>query len=423
MDHPWRVAVGGLVMAAVVVVSLGYLIPNVVESTLVHTRAHLFESIGGDLVGDGLADVATGTATDVDRLDAAVRLRLIGSDVVRVILWDVAGRARYSDAATLVGTTIPHLDRLERALRGEMVAGDPDSNELEFETRHGLESVREYYVPVHDETGAVVGALEFYESADEISATMRTTRREVWISIAVGLGVVLGFVLLLTGASRRVLDRRREQAERLVAEMAEAQEEERERVIGTLHDEIAQPLYRVLYGIEGSLAELEAGGAVSDDLREVADVVRWIDGALRSELVMLTQGSIAESDLDTLLDRLVDDVRSGSGLRVEITIDEHRPVGEGSRAALFRAVREAVTNVRRHAAAESVQIRVGADGDRVVAEVRDDGVGYAGDVGIGLRTTRDRLMAIGGDLKVTALDEGGTMFRAWVPARGEGSTP
>ncbi len=130
---------------------------------------------------------------------------------------------------------------------------------------------------------------------------------------------------------------------------------------------------------------------------------------------MLHQGSIAETDLDTLLQRLVEDVRTESPLEIGLTINGHDPLGEGSRAALFRATREAVTNARKHAGASRVHITVTEGSHRVIVDVEDDGTGFDGDAGLGLSTTRDRLEAIGGGLKVLAAADGGTLFRAWAP--------
>ena len=59
---------------------------------------------------------------------------------------------------------------------------------------------------------------------------------------------------------------------------------------------------------------------------------------------------------------------------------------------------------------------------RVVLDVADNGVGSAGDSGLGLSTTRQRFETLGGDVDVSAPSGGGTLFRAWLPFTGQEST-
>ena len=410
-----HVAVIGLLVAMVVAVLLGFAIPASVERNLLDTRAEVFDRIAADLVDGGLMIPAPVTAEEVAALDEAVRLRVIGVDVVRVILWDENRTVVYSDAAELVGLTSAQSHEIDQALAGITVVGMPDPTEDHFETQPDLSSIREYYLPVVDQTGQTVAVFEVYEDAVPISSTLASTRRMVWLSISFGLGVVVVFVLALSAANARGLDRRRRQAERLVAEMATAQEEERTRIIGSLHDDIGQPLYRVLYGIEGSLSRIDPDSPVNEELVRIGDLVRRIDGDLRSELLMLHQGAIHENDLDTLLQRLVEDVQAESQVEISLAIGPHVPLAEGPRAALFRATREAVTNARKHSGASVVEINVTEGSHRVIVDVEDDGKGVTGGPGMGLQTNSERLEALGGGLKVIAGTDGGTLFRAWVP--------
>ena len=89
-----------------------------------------------------------------------------------------------------------------------------------------------------------------------------------------------------------------------------------------------------------------------------------------------------------------------------------------SRAVLFRAIREGVTNARKHASATVLTIRLSTTRTHIVAEVHDDGRGSSIESGLGLMTTRERLEAIGGTLDVGARGGRGTVFRATVPIGG-----
>ena len=83
--------------------------------------------------------------------------------------------------------------------------------------------------------------------------------------------------------------------------------------------------------------------------------------------------------------------------------------------ALALSLREAATNVRRHAQAKGVTIRVRKEPAAVIVEVADDGRGGSIVPGNGLNGMRERLGNVGGTLTLTPREEGGTLLRATVP--------
>jgi signal transduction histidine kinase len=86
--------------------------------------------------------------------------------------------------------------------------------------------------------------------------------------------------------------------------------------------------------------------------------------------------------------------------------------------ALYYVVAEALTNVAKYARAERATVAVRRDGDDVVAEVVDDGVGGAdASGGSGLRGLGDRVAALDGRLDVESPSGGGTRVRARIPCR------
>ena len=82
---------------------------------------------------------------------------------------------------------------------------------------------------------------------------------------------------------------------------------------------------------------------------------------------------------------------------------------------LLPVLREAVSNIARHAHADHAQIEVRADAGEVVLTVTDDGVGLPGHRReSGLRNARRRAQALGGSLELVALEQG-TRFVWRVP--------
>ena len=84
---------------------------------------------------------------------------------------------------------------------------------------------------------------------------------------------------------------------------------------------------------------------------------------------------------------------------------------------LLRATQEALTNVRRHARARLVTVRLTAEAAEAAVEIEDDGVGFepGAPSGFGLAGMRDRAREAGGELDVTTGPGAGTRVSVRVP--------
>jgi signal transduction histidine kinase len=90
--------------------------------------------------------------------------------------------------------------------------------------------------------------------------------------------------------------------------------------------------------------------------------------------------------------------------------------GAGTEAAAYFTIAEALTNVAKYARANEATVRVQREGDLVVAEVSDDGVGGARlDAGSGLRGLTDRVAALDGRLELDSPPGAGTRLRVEIP--------
>ncbi len=276
----------------------------------------------------------------------------------------------------------------------------------------------EFYIPFQDEEGHVLGVFEVEQRVDALNTTLGHVRRNVWFSIATGIGVLVIFMGSLAVAGGRAINRRRRQAEHLLGDVLRAQEAERKRIVGALHDEVGQPLYRLLYGLEGSRAKVHDPGAVTGELTRLEEIVRDVDRTLRAELRLLHHSEVEDVGLGPALVQLVETTRAETGVRVDLDIGLDGELGPVPSTALFRAAQEGLINARKHAGASRVVVRTWRDATRAILEVSDDGGGVHRPEGLGLTTTRERLDAIGGGLQVRSRRGGGTVLRAWVPLTG-----
>ena len=413
-----RVSVFGVVLSAVIAIVLGFVIPAAVEDNLIDTRVDSFTAVAEDLQDRGLIPSAVPDAQEVAALGDAIALRLLGGDTVRVKLWSRDSTVLYSDAEALIGQTFPPSTERQKAFAGHTCVRAPDLERPENKGDQDLGPLREFYIPVVGDDGSIAAVFEVYQDAAPLDATVADTRRIVWFSIGIGLGILLIFMTALTVSTARVVTGRARQAERQFTALVHAREEERHRIVGALHDDIGQPLYRVLMGIQGGRSQVDPDSPVAGELSRLEGLVRTLDDTLRTELRLLHHGPVEQLGLDELLEELTERTNAETGLHVELELEPHQRLAIPVKAALFRAANEAVTNARKHSGASSVWITVRNGAGRLILDVEDDGTGIAQPHGLGLTTTRERLEATRGGLTVTQRPGTGTLFRAWVDTNG-----
>lgn len=188
-------------------------------------------------------------------------------------------------------------------------------------------------------------------------------------------------------------------------EVESAREDEREWVRGHLHDTALQILEFIAgdgfgTGLSASKISRLAGGAARD-------LHRWIDTHDQSDLV---------AHLLPELEQVTAEARSLDS-RVELVVGHiGTPPTSEQVAALAGAVREAVTNARKHAQASSVIVRVETDTDgRTAVTVTDDGVGIdpelvASATGLGVKgSIVGRMTRVGGHASLEDAPGGGTL--------------
>lgn len=408
-----RLSLVGIGIAAIITVILGFFITATVRSQLLSARAALIETAVADLSEYPLDRPAT--LEEFARFDAEVRRTVLGSDTVRVKLWDSSGTIVYSDADELIGSVFELSAAAEQAFSGDTGTTISDLQDPAHAFDRGEGELIEYYVPRPVGAEVATSVIEIEQDVAEFNDALGRITRSVWFSIIAGL-VVLGLFIVSLGTARaRELNRRRRQAEWLLRSSFRTQEDERQRIVGSLHDDIGQPLYRLLYGLEGARSRLPDRSDVADDLGSLEGIVRDVDKTLRRELRLLHQGIAEDAGLEMAVADLAEVTERETDLTITTSIDLASEPSRVQLSALYRAAQEAVTNVRKHANAESVRIDVSEQDGRFVLQVDDDGSGSNGEPGLGLTTTRERFEALGGAISLLTRRGGGTRFEAWLP--------
>jgi signal transduction histidine kinase len=208
--------------------------------------------------------------------------------------------------------------------------------------------------------------------------------------------------------------------------ISEAQERERYRLAGELHDTVQQFLGRLPFFLTVSrdlmTSDRDEAAALLD--RCIADVEESA-AELRRIRANLAPNQL-ETSLVKPLGRLAARVERQNGLVVRLSA----PVGlddattTDTRLVLFRVIQQALDNAVRHSMATEVSVKLSRDDGQVAFEVADNGRGSSemerrasrAEGSFGLQSMRARVEAVGGEFNFNSNDGEGTAVWGWVPA-------
>jgi len=360
---------------------------------------------------------------------AAAAARMItdatGTDVCFVHVLDDSDRS-----LTLAGAT-PPFDRQVGRIRlplGSGISGwvashrepvvitedkESDARYVPIDTLCDSDFTSMVSVPMETDPGGLVGEL-----------TVHTVERREFTSGDVELLLVIG--RLIAGALHQARLHRqlvvRERAhENFVEQVIEAQEIERRRLAGDIHDGISQRLITLSY-------RLDAAARAVGDASEEASV--QIEAA--RELVDLTLQE-ARAAIGGLRPPVLDDLGLAGGLaslarsipqiRLDVEVADTR-LPEHIEIALYRIAQECLQNVLKHANASMARLVFAVDDDTARLEIIDDGVGFDTLVhplgsdetrGYGLLSMSERVELVGGRLNIRSRLGSGTSVTATIP--------
>lgn len=218
----------------------------------------------------------------------------------------------------------------------------------------------------------------------------------------------------LTDAFNTMVERleaeRREAGRRLLS----AQDAERRRLSRDLHDEIGQLLTAALLELDGAAAVPpdEVGPALASaraTVDQALDEVRNVARTLRP--VALDELGLADG-----LAVLAGSMSRSAGIPVERALTtDLPPLSPDEELTVYRVAQESLTNAVRHAGASRIELSLNGDNGVVRLCVRDDGRGYQAGEGAGIRGMRERVLAVGGRLRIAARPAGGTVVDLEIP--------
>ena len=208
---------------------------------------------------------------------------------------------------------------------------------------------------------------------------------------------------------------------RLYEKVVSAQEDERKRIARELHDDTSQSLAALVMAIDGSLAALKAG--LTPRLEEAkALAVRTIEEVHRM-ILDLRPSVLDDLGLQSAIRWYAERHLTGRGVSVRCEFDApDRRFPAAFETALFRVCQEAMSNIARHAHAESVLVQLSEGEGEIRIEIEDDGRGFEPDNvshaerrHFGLMGIEERVEILGGKVVIDSAPGQGTRIRLAVP--------
>jgi two-component system, chemotaxis family, CheB/CheR fusion protein len=262
-------------------------------------------------------------------------------------------------------------------------------------------------VPYRAEGTAIAGVVITYA---DITEAKRAAQEEIEAKAA--LNQLL---------EERVL-KRTEDLERLARDLALAEVRERQTIARDLHDGLGQELNAASIKLDALRGSQETTG-LHPALDEIARLLEGVVREMRSLTAQLNPPVLEQLGLVAAIEWLSEEMRKTYQLEVLLEDDmQPKPLDSVAASILFRAVRELLINVTRHANVKIAQVATRCAEGYLTVNVTDHGVGFAVagkhaglPSGLGLAAMRERIAHIGGTFVIKSERNRGTTASIQVP--------
>ncbi len=218
----------------------------------------------------------------------------------------------------------------------------------------------------------------------------------------------------------------------LSARLLQLQDEERRRFARELHDSVGQSLAGLTLNLSAVRTDIERLAKTANALSESEAIVQEMSKEVRTISYLLHPPMLDEAGLASALRWYVEGFTQRSKIQVEAEFpDDFGRLPQELETAVFRVVQECLTNIHRHSGSPTAKVSIARFNGLVRVEVSDRGKGIApekrremeasGTLGVGLRGMRERILQLGGNIKIDS-NSPGTVVRVQVPVAHDAET-
>jgi signal transduction histidine kinase len=263
---------------------------------------------------------------------------------------------------------------------------------------------------------------------NETGATLDFSIAPAYYQTSWFLILTVASVLVLAWTAHRVRLRIVERHEREISALNErtmkAQEQERIRIAGELHDGVMQEMLAATMMLGSAKRRISDNpDAAKAALDKVQQKLIQAGTDLRQLSHDLHPPLLQESGLHRAVQAYCEQFTSASSIPIECHADDSvRELSRGAALAMFRIVQEALGNAAKHSKADGITVRLTRENGVVTLVVSDNGVGLdrarlAIGGGLGLVMMRERASQLNGTFDIESTPPHGTTIRVTIPFR------
>jgi signal transduction histidine kinase len=221
-------------------------------------------------------------------------------------------------------------------------------------------------------------------------------------------------------SQQRALLRSEAQRRVVLGQLLQVEDEQRMKIAHDLHDDTVQVMTATLLQLD--LAAHDADARTRRRIMTSAETLRAALDRTRRMMFDLRPPLLHENGVGAAVRALAEQFTADTGITVHVEVPGDR-LPPATEQLVYRSIREALANVRKHAHATTVEIVVEAEDGMVYGSVRDDGAGFdpaqVESTHMGLRAARERIDLAGGAFAIQSHPGEGTdvIFRVPLLAR------
>ena len=208
--------------------------------------------------------------------------------------------------------------------------------------------------------------------------------------------------------------RENESRQLFAIKLIESQENERSRISLELHDSVGQKLLLIKNRIH-SLVNNFAGETSKEALIDVGSLTGETISEIRNITSNLHPPILEQVGLTSAIDVLVEKISKNTKIVFNVFIDNiDKLIPPKDEINFYRIVQESINNIIKHSQASEAFVKITKDGDLIILEIKDDGVGMEkttskANNGIGITGMKERAAILGSEININSDNNGTTI--------------
>ncbi|MBT8377128.1 MAG: hypothetical protein KJO22_09680 [Bacteroidia bacterium] len=232
--------------------------------------------------------------------------------------------------------------------------------------------------------------------------------KTLWFYIAISLLIILILLYIINQARLR-----RKLQEEYSSNLLISQEEERNRIAKELHDSVGQQLTLIKRKAQNK-DQKDISELTHNALEDVRSISRGLYPALLKQL------GLSES-----IEHLVHEFDESNEIFFSVSVEDiDAYFNESESLNIYRFIQETLTNISKHAKANSVSVNLSTTNKMLILSIKDDGIGFQLSNklkfnSLGLKTLNERIRILKGDLFIESRIGSGTEIKSEIPLKNE----